>query len=130
MQSNVELKQQLAVRSIPIGVAAALASTPQSRIFPTDLSHFFKGRAIATAKADAIRVACETLIDLCDAVEIKPDWRNVDNVRAAIARLEEIRRNPATAPWQYRGAMAPADATLSPNFTEIITKTLSGASKE
>lgn len=96
MQSNVELKQQLASRSIPIGTVAALASTPQSRIFPTDLSHFFKGRAIATAKADAIRAACETLIELSDALRVQPDWRNVDNVREAITLAGLARASAST----------------------------------
>jgi hypothetical protein len=124
MQSNVELKQQLAARSIPIGTVAALASTAQSRIFPTDLSHFFKGRAIAPAKADAIRKASETLIDLCDAVEIKPDWRDVNNVRAAIAKLDEIRRKPAQAPWQFRGTeVSHADAPQ----TDLARAALAGA---
>jgi hypothetical protein len=105
MQSNVELKQQLAVRSIPIGTVAALASTAQSRIFPTDLSHFFKGRAIAPAKADAIRKVGETLIGLSDSLRVQPDWRNVDNVRAALKRLQEKRaEEPATAPYVGRAA--------------------------
>lgn len=110
MQSNVEFKQQLTSRRIPVGVAAALASTGAMRIFPTDLSYFFAGRSIATGKSEALRAACVTLIDLADSVEIQPNWRDIQTVRAAIARLAEIRTNPARAPWSFRGATAPFEA--------------------
>lgn len=128
MQSNVELKQQLAVRSIPIGTVAALASTAQSRIFPTDLSHFFKGRAIAPAKADVIRKACETLIGLSDSLRVQPDWRNVDNVREAARLLADARQHPAQAPWQFRGATATPEDFAS--ASTIARETLAGASEK
>ncbi|MGA9972959.1 MAG: hypothetical protein WBQ07_21695 [Candidatus Acidiferrales bacterium] len=124
MLSNSAFKQQLTSRGIPVGVAAALASTGKMRIFPTDLSYFFAGRTIATGKNEALRAACVTLIDLADSVEIQPNWRDVNTVRAAIARLEEIRANPATAEWKFNGAVAELEDSLGAvsSATEILAR--------
>jgi hypothetical protein len=127
MQSNVEFKQQLTSRGIPVGVAAALASTGKMRIFPTDLSYFFSGRTIAAGKDEALRAACVTLIDLADSIEIQPNWKNVDNVRRAIERLAAIRSNPAQAPWRFRGATASYEDAPSGG---IAGQTLAGATSE
>jgi hypothetical protein len=123
MQSNVEFKQQLTSRGIPVGVAAALASTGKMRIFPTDLSYFFAGRTIAEGKNDALRKACETLIDLSDSLRVQPNWKNLENVRHAIQLLAEARQQQASAPWQsFHAAATPEDAIVS-SASAILSET-------
>ena len=122
-----EEKSEVLRRSIPIGRIAELASTPESIIWPTDISAHFGGRGVAAEKARRIRASAAKLIDLYDSVLVKPNWRSPENVRTALARLEQIRgaaatkkddannEQPATAPWSHGKAVARAedDAVVS-----------------
>ena len=101
-----EEKSEVLRRSIPFGRIAELASTPESIIWPTDISAYFGGRGVAAEKARRIRAAAAKLIDLYDSVLVKPNWRSPENVRTALAKLEEIRKKPATSPWSYGRAVA------------------------
>ncbi len=97
-------KSEVLRRSIPFGRVGELASTADSTIWPTDVSSYYAGRGIAADKAQRIRAAAAKLIDLYDSVVVKPNWRSGRNVRTALAKLAEIRANPATAPWRPRGS--------------------------
>lgn len=86
-----EEKSEVLRRSIPFGRIAELSSTPDSIIWPTDISAYFGGRGIAADKATRIRAAAANLIDLHDSVLVKPNWRSPENVRTALAKLAAIR---------------------------------------
>ena len=88
-------KSEVLRRSIPFGRIGELASTANSTIWPTDVSSYYAGRAIAPDKAQRIRVAAAKLIDLYDSVVVKPNWRSGRNVRTALAKLVEIREADA-----------------------------------
>ena len=104
-------KSEVLRRSIPFGRLAEIASTKDSVIWPTDVSAYYGGRGVAADKAQRIRESAARLIDLHDSVQVPPNWRSPVAVRKALARLAEIRTNPATGPWQFRGAQVPfADA--------------------
>jgi hypothetical protein len=113
-------KSEVLRRSIPFGRIGELASTAASTIWPTDVSSYYAGRGIAADKARRIRAAAAKLIDLYDSVLVKPNWRSPENVRTALAKLEQIRgaaatkkddanNEPlATAPWRPSGSEAVA----------------------
>ncbi len=115
-----EEKSEVLRRSIPFGRIAELASAPESIVWPTDISAYFGGRGVAADKARRIRAAAAKLIDLYDSVLVKPNWRSSENVRTALAKLEQIRgaaatekdganNEPfATAPWRSRASEAAA----------------------
>ena len=103
-----EEKSEILRRSIPFGRIAELASAPESIIWPTDISAYFGGRGVAADKARRIRAAAAKLIDLYDSVLVKPNWRSPENVRTALAKLEQVRGAAATSPWRPRGSEAAA----------------------
>src|ERR1700683_4803465 len=131
-----EEKSEVLRRSIPFGRIAELASAPESTIWPTDISAYFGGRGVAADKARRIRAAAAKLIDLYDSVLVKPNWRSPENVRTALAKLQQIREaaaktgetvggQGATAPWRYAGATAsPEDGA---GAVSTARKTLAGA---
>jgi hypothetical protein len=116
-------KSQVLRRGIPFGRIGEVASTDKSTIWPSDVSSYYGGRDIATDKAQRIRKAAAMLIDLHDSVAVAPNWRSPVAVRKALARLAEIRRDPATAPWQRIGTSAVASYQAAPrggNAGEIL----------
>lgn len=121
-------KSEVLRRSIPFGRVGELATTAASTIWPTDVSSYYAGRGVAADKAQRIRAAAARLIDLYDSVVVKPNWRSGRNVRTALAKLAEIRANPATAPWQHRGAVAPFEADN--DLTSSASGILAGANAE
>lgn len=119
------LRQRLEALGIRQSTFAAFA-----RCHDGDVSRVIKGFHVASAPVERMAEAIAALEELAAAdSEVRIDMSNIQNIRAAQKRLEAKRQSVAVAPWKFRGAVAPADATLSPNFTEIITKTLSGDNK-
>lgn len=119
-------KSQVLRRGIPFGRIGEVASTDTSTIWPSDVSSYYGGRDIAPDKAQRIHEAAARLIDLHDSVQVAPNWRSPVAVRKALAKLAEIRRHPAQAPWSFRGAVAEADDAAVSSAAGI----LSGASTE
>jgi hypothetical protein len=123
-------KSQVLRRSIPFGRLAEIASTDKSTIWPSDVSSYYGGRDIAPDKAQRIREAAARLIDLCDSVQVSPNWRSPVAVRKALAKLAEIRRDPATAPWQKIGTGAVASPEDGGSAVLAATNTLAGTTAE
>ncbi|MGA8677614.1 MAG: hypothetical protein WB621_20570 [Candidatus Acidiferrales bacterium] len=117
-------------REIPFGRIGEVASTDKSIIWPSDVSSYYGGRDIAPDKAQRIREAAVKLIDLHDSVVVTPNWRSPVAVRVALAKLAEIRRDPATAPWQRIGTGAVASPEDSTSAVVIAGNTLAGPSSE
>ena len=115
---------------------AELASAPDSIIWPTDISAYFGGRGVAADKARRIRSAAAKLIDLYDSVLVKPNWRSPENVRTALAKLEQIRGAAATRKTArimsrsrlHRGDFAASEAAASDggNAVNAARATLAG----
>jgi len=124
-------KSQVLRRGIPFGRIGEVASTDKSTIWPSDVSSYYGGRDIAPDKAQRIREAAARLIDLCDSLQVSPNWRSPTAVRKALAKLAEIRRDPATAPWQRIGTGAVASPDDSGSSAVVsATNTLAGTTAE
>jgi hypothetical protein len=91
-------------------VWAQLASLPKSTVHASELSLFLSGGALSVEKQERVFDALTDVEDLCNSTVVKVDLSDAANVRAAIARLAEVRRNPAQAPWKFRGVEVPHDA--------------------
>lgn len=129
-------KSQVLRRGIPFGRIGEVASTDKSTIWPSDVSSYYGGRDIASDKAQRIREAAAKLIDLHDSVLVAPNWRSPVAVRAALAKLTEIRateseptRNIATAPWQKVSTSAVAPYEPDTDLASSASGILAGAER-
>ena len=123
-------KSQVLRRGIPFGRIGEVASTDKSTIWPSDVSSYYGGRDIAQDKAQRIREAAARLIDLCDSLQVSPNWRSPIAVQKALAKLAEIRRDPATAPWQRIDTGAVASPDEGASAVLVATNTLAGTTAE
>ena len=106
------IKERASRIGFPHRVWGRLASTPQSIIYPQNISNWLAGDVTSRDKQDRLMAVLESVEDLVTSTVVKVDLTDAANVRAAIARLAEIRRNPATAPYVGRAAAtATYDAT-------------------
>lgn len=114
--------------SLPFHTWAKLASEPGSKLHQPQVSGWLNGTPPSAVKVERLLKVLEQVEDLVASTAIKVDLTDADNVRAAIARLEEIRANPARAPWQYRGAIASPDDSVG--AVSIARDTLAGVTAE
>lgn len=108
---------------LPFYTWAKLSSEPGSKLHQPQISNWLNGTPPSTVKVKRLMKVLESVEALCAADTLKLDLTDADNVREAIARLEEKHApNTATAPWQYRGAVAEfdGDEAIVSNATGIL----------
>ena len=107
---------------LPFRVWAKLASEPGSIVHQPQISNWFDGIAPSADKQKRLIAVLESVEDLCASTVAKISLTDADNVRTALAKLAEIRANPATAPWSFRGAVAAPDDSVGAvsSATEIL----------
>jgi hypothetical protein len=111
-------------------IITQLATAPEMRVHESEVSRWLAGMMVPTAKADRMLAALESLEKVFDADSIRVDMTDVENIRAALARLAE--RNPAedavpvaTVPFEQDIKRFRAESTVAPpasEFTKLLAE--------
>lgn len=129
MDDLKSIRKRAEAIGLPFYTWAKLSSEPGSKLHQPQISNWLNGTPPSTVKVKRLMKVLEQVEALCAADTLKLDLTDADNVRIAIARLEEKHApNTATAPWQFRGAVAAFDA--GNDSTSSASGILAGATSE
>lgn len=122
------IRKRAEVIGLPFYTWAKLSSEPGSKLHQPQISNWLNGTPPSAVKVARLLKVLEQVEALCAADTLKLDLTDADNVRIAIARLEEKHApNTATAPWKFRGAVAAPDDNVG--AVSSATEILAGSAK-
>ena len=116
------IKERASRIGFPHRVWGRLASTPQSIIYPQNISNWLAGDVTSRDKQDRLIDVLKSVEDLLANAAIRPDLSDATVVVAALERLKEKRQEQsATAPYVGRAAAtATYDATHTTSASAIL----------
>ena len=130
MDDLKSIRKRAEAIGLPFYTWAKLSSEPGSKVASAADFQLAERHAAEHGEGQAVDESAGQQVEaLCAADTLKLDLTDADNVRIAIARLEEKHApNTATAPWQFRGAVAAFDA--GNDSTSSASGILAGATSE